>query len=292
MNARRIAIVALLLLIASPVAAQDSGGVLLEPLPDTVVHPLSNTVVHALPTLERVPSRANVSRATRARLLSQLRARRALNLQRFAAYHRAGVFPDNHVQPGMLNVFIDDEGHICAAANLIALDGLRNVVEDQAQTDNYIRLADVHSGALYEWMLMSGFTQEEIAEIQEPYAYIPDEPFGDPEPIEPTQPTILALEQQERERLQRRLLEVEGMLRRNARASLQTAVDRLIEYRIANGIALDAPVSASSIAMNTVEPAPAWQRVSDTVVRTAGFVGNVLPSAIVWRPGMPRPEGT
>jgi hypothetical protein len=51
-------------------------------------------------------------------------------------------------------------------------------------------------------------------------------------------------------------------------------------------------VSASSIAMNTVEPAPAWQRVSDTVVRTAGFVGNVLPSAIVWRPGMPRPEGT
>jgi hypothetical protein len=283
MNASRIAIPALLLLIASPVAAQDSGSVLFEPLPDTIRHPLSDTpIVHALPIVQQLPLRANVSRATRASLLRQLRARRAVNLQRFSTYHRAGVFPDNHVQPGMLNVFIDDEGHICAAANLVALDGMRSVVDDQARTDNYIRLVDVHSGALYEWMLLSGFTQEEIGQIQEPYAFIPDEP--EPEP------TILALEDQERERLQARLAEVEAMLRRNARASLQTAVDRLIEYRLANGIPLDTAVSPATIAINTIEPAPAWQAVSDTIVRT-GFTGTVLPSAIVWRPGMAIPEG-
>jgi hypothetical protein len=285
MNPTRVLFVLLLLSIASPVAAQDAGSVLVDPLPGTV---------SSVQNGDRVPAMPVVSRATRARLMRELRARRELNLRRFGAYHRAGVFPDNHVQPGMLNVFIDDEGHICAAANLVALDGLRGLVEDQSRTDNYVRLVDVHDGALYEWMLMSGFTQEEIGQIQEPYAFIPDEPYVEP------------LEEQEKERLQQQLLAVEQMLRRDERASLAIALDRLIAHRFANGLPIDAAVSPASIAMrpSTVPPvagvivdhlpsAVVWRPgMANGVSAAPAYVAERLPSAVVWRPGMALPDAT
>lgn len=155
---------------------------------------------------------------------AELRARRQLNTNRFRAYAAAGQFPDNHQQQGMLNVFIDDEGKICAAANLMAQDGLLSVVQAAAARNNFLRLADVHSGALYEWMLTSGFTQEEIATIQEPYAYMePDLP----------EPDLMLAEQLERERLQRRFSEIDAQLTRDADRSLAAAAQRLIEFRLA-----------------------------------------------------------
>jgi hypothetical protein len=166
-------------------------------------------------SVDAVESRPVNRRALR----RDLARRRALMIRRLAAYSRAGVFPDNHVQPGMLNVFIDDEGHICAAANLIARDGHRDLVEQQARENNFIRLADVHSGAIHDWMLRSGLTQEEIALIQEPYMYIP----GDEPVIEQR-----IDEEEEKRRLQAHFTSVLRELRRDTRRSLDIAVDRLI----------------------------------------------------------------
>ncbi|HUH03653.1 MAG TPA: hypothetical protein VML75_16775 [Kofleriaceae bacterium] len=101
-------------------------------------------------------------------LRTNLAARRALNLQRLHTYATAGVFPKNRHSDGPLNVFIDEDGHICAAANLIDLDGHGDLVRATAASNNFLVLRDVTSGPLMDWMLTSGFTQEEIALIQEP----------------------------------------------------------------------------------------------------------------------------
>src|SRR5204862_209022 len=65
---------------------------------------------------------AVATRSTRAAVRRQLAARRRVMIERLHAYARAGAFPINDIQPGMLNIMVDDDGHICAAANLIALD--------------------------------------------------------------------------------------------------------------------------------------------------------------------------
>ena len=39
------------------------------------------------------------------------------------AYRKAGVYPHNFVRSGPLNVWMDSEGHLCAAATMIDKDG-------------------------------------------------------------------------------------------------------------------------------------------------------------------------
>jgi hypothetical protein len=155
---------------------------------------------------------APVSQQTRlpepAAVRAQLAARRTVHLGRLLAYADAGVFPANDVRPGPLNVFIDRAGHLCAAANLMALDGQRALVVAAASDDNFVVLGNVKSGALYDWMLASGFTQEEIAMIQEPYMFEPDP-------------------QAEQQRLQGVLRGVHAVLQANTDKSLDLAVARL-----------------------------------------------------------------
>ena len=43
------------------------------------------------------------------------------------------------------------------------------LVDKVAEQNNFIRLADVSQGPLMDWILTSGFTQDEIVAIQEPF---------------------------------------------------------------------------------------------------------------------------
>lgn len=80
-------------------------------------------------------------------------------------YRVAGVFPkDAAGHP--LSVFVDANGVRCPMAELVFRSGRADLVEAVHQENNTVRLADVHSGALFDWMLASGLTQEEIAMVQ------------------------------------------------------------------------------------------------------------------------------
>ncbi len=160
---------------------------------------------------------AQTTAAERARVRADLASARRRHLGMLVRYAQAMEFPLNTVQPGMLNVFVDAQGHICAAANLIARDGERDLVDETARTTNFVRLVEVQDGPLLAWMLRSGFTQEEIGQIQEPYAF-----------VEPEEPTFQRELEDEKRRVRGVLLGVARRLQRQSEASLEVATDRLV----------------------------------------------------------------
>lgn len=175
--------------------------------------------------IQLAPDRAPVlSTAMRARLKKVLALRRAKNIAAFRSYANRGVYPHNFVREGALNVWIDEEGHLCAAATMIFKSGARSLVRQIGRDDNYIRLADVTSGPVLDWILTSGLTQTEVATIQEPFMLVP-EPEPQPQPvIVRTEPSPRKLEDQ---RLAARYREVLGLLAAWKQDSLDAAVDRL-----------------------------------------------------------------
>ena len=64
-----------------------------------------------------------ISDAARRRLRTVLAKRRAKNVRSFAAYVARGSYPHNFATPDRLNVWIDEEGHMCAAATMIFRSG-------------------------------------------------------------------------------------------------------------------------------------------------------------------------
>jgi hypothetical protein len=164
---------------------------------------------HPVPSLDRSSLRHKLATA------------RAHNLVRLEAYARAGAFPKNQVQPGTLNVFRDNEGHLCAVANLINLDGHTSLINATATDDNFIVLASVTEGPLLDWILTSGFTQEEIGMIQVPYMG----EFQGPEPVIDEQ-QLAVIRAQEVERVRTALLEVHRALTENSQQSLDIAAQR------------------------------------------------------------------
>ena len=107
---------------------------------------------------------------TEAALRKVLAARRAVNLERFHKYRLKRVYPHNTYEPGMKNVWTDDDGHLCAVATLMKEGGMEEVVQHVALEQNFVRIAEVESGPLIDWVLESGLTQEEIVMIQQPSA--------------------------------------------------------------------------------------------------------------------------
>ena len=101
-----------------------------------------------------------------------LAARRATNIARLRAYADAGVFPRNVQQPGMLSLFLDEEGRPCAMAHLIQASGHDDLVRRTAEQDNHVQLGAVADGPLLAWILTSGLTQEEAALVQEPDMFL------------------------------------------------------------------------------------------------------------------------
>ncbi|MCC6998601.1 MAG: hypothetical protein IT370_28580 [Deltaproteobacteria bacterium] len=144
---------------------------------------------------------------------NQLATQRKIQIARLRAYAEARHFPRNTYRWGKVNVLIDEDGTICAAANLMAKAGQMSLVRKTAKQNNFLRFADVRSGALMTWMLKSGLTQEEIAVIQEPYVLDQGEPGFD---------------EREDERLYTHFMTTIEQLEKNTAASLDIAVARLL----------------------------------------------------------------
>jgi len=159
----------------------------------------------------------------RAAIRAQLAAARAANLAAFRAYVKAGTFPSNTYKPGELNVWRDRDGHLCAAATIIAKSGATDLVAQTARQNNFIRLADVNDGPLMTWILHSGFTQEELVAIQKPFSPVTVRPSV-------TQPVAVdpSLRAAETARLLAKYAEVDKQLVANEQHSLDVATDRWI----------------------------------------------------------------
>ncbi len=169
--------------------------------------------IQLAPDTIQLPQRFMDRAAIRRKLVEQ----RAANLDRFRAYQKAGVFPVNTVGPGMRNVWVDIDGHICAAATIIKMSGLDELVTRTGEQNNGIRLADVKQGPLMDWMLSSGFTQQEVAAIQAPFAY--------PGPVMTEKQRAI-----ETARLTRIYKQVTAKLVKNQKASIDLVMARLMKH--------------------------------------------------------------
>jgi len=163
---------------------------------------------------------------TDAELRAALVARRAHHLDVLRAYREAGVFPINTTVPGDGHFLIDEHGTFCAVANLIAKDGHQDLILVASRTDNALLFGDVKSGPIHDWILTSGFTQEEIARIQVPAPYVGEQPVVQPDdPVQPApQPEPSPIELANA-KVSAYLLAMETELRTNA--GIDTALARL-----------------------------------------------------------------
>jgi hypothetical protein len=101
-------------------------------------------------------------------LRQTLATHRAAQIERLHAYGVAGEFPHNFTTAPSLHMFRDGGGRLCAVANLVHQDGRDDLVEATVRTRNDLAIADVHDGAMMDWVLASGLTQEELVAIQLP----------------------------------------------------------------------------------------------------------------------------
>lgn len=164
---------------------------------------------------------AHIESSQRARLKKVLAKRRAKNLSAFQAYVSRQQYPHNAETPGELNIWIDTAGRRCAAAQMIWASGAKQLVAEQAELDNYIRLANVTEGALNDWILTSGLTHDEVVLIQRPFVGRPQQ--GElAKPVDSWQVTDRAMFTKYRGIL--------AELRRTNDASLDAAVDALMEH--------------------------------------------------------------
>ncbi len=159
---------------------------------------------------------------------AKLAANRQANLGRFRSYQIAGVFPSNTYTKTKLNVWLDEQGHFCAAATIIRNSGRVDLANTVAAQNNFIRLGDVTQGPVMDWILTSGLTQVEIAAIQEPF-----EGVGGGWRREPMEQPVVAIDPALRTREDARLMakykQVEAQILKNASASLDAATDRLMK---------------------------------------------------------------
>lgn len=102
----------------------------------------------------------------------QLRLR-SLNAQRLIRYTAAARFPKNHVKPGRVPVFRDEEGTLCAVGALLWASGEHTIVEHIVATRNTAtvnQLAD--EPGLAQWLDAQGLTLAEAARIQPSYEFM------------------------------------------------------------------------------------------------------------------------
>jgi hypothetical protein len=100
---------------------------------------------------------------------------RSVQLQRLAKYAAAGRFPQNIDFPGRLvPCFVDHQDTACAVGHLMRLDGETALVDQIVRSNNHVRIEDVTSGPLIDWIQNSDLTHAECALIQPAYATIED----------------------------------------------------------------------------------------------------------------------
>lgn len=165
--------------------------------------------------------RAAVATEERARVRQQLVERREANIASFEAYVDARSYPSNTMSRGSLNVWRDRDGHLCAAATIIDRSGAHELVKHVGDTDNNLRLATVTDGAIEDWILESGLTQEELVRIQLPFQPVVERPG---QPVDPD------LRQAETARLSASYVKIEKELADEQQAALDLATDRLMQH--------------------------------------------------------------
>jgi hypothetical protein len=151
----------------------------------------------------------------RATVREKLAARRKATFDHFLAYRDDMVYPVNALPGGgFRHVWVDEAGNLCAAATLISKDWGRDKAIAIGADNVEIKLADVSSGAVLDWMLTSGLTRAELVAIQLPG----------------WQPGPGELERnQEVARMHGIYLDVERQIRSLWDANLELAVDELMK---------------------------------------------------------------
>lgn len=187
-----------------------TGGTFASPPPEQVAVVSDRMEAPAPMPVRALPDRASVRKA--------LEARRTKNLASFRAYRKGGVYPHNKWRMGPLNVWIDEDGHLCAAATMISKDGKDELVKKTGETNNNIRLQNVLEGELLDWIMTSGFTIEEIDRIQAPMIY-PDDSMMK------TEDALRA----EDARLSKLYAATDAFLVKQSKRGLDTATDRLMK---------------------------------------------------------------
>ncbi|HUS33098.1 MAG TPA: hypothetical protein VMZ53_31570 [Kofleriaceae bacterium] len=124
-------------------------------------------IVGSVTVVRAAPDPAPIDRTELRRALAE---ERQVNLARFHDYRKKRVYPHNTYEPGMLNVWKDNDDHLCAVATLVHLDGHDDIVDTVATQENFVKTAELTDGPLIDWMLTSGLTHEEIVMIQQPSA--------------------------------------------------------------------------------------------------------------------------
>jgi hypothetical protein len=188
------------------------------PGPSTSVQPTRRDIID----IDYVVSRETVRAA--------LEQARAESLHAFTLYMNGEVFPSNTFGTKKLNVWRDDGGHYCAAATIIRTSGRLAISEDVANTNNNLKLVDVKDGALMDWILTSGLTQQEIARIQEPFMFVGA--GGKTVTVNSmTEPGVDPVKRYwETQRLLKVYKATYASLVKNEKASLDIAVDRLMAH--------------------------------------------------------------
>ena len=167
------------------------------------------------PAPRSVPQHTQLDRAA---VRAKLAARRKVVFARFLAYREGRVYPINNLPvDGPRHLWFDDWGNLCAAATLISADWGRDATMRIGATDRQIQIASIHTGAVNDWILTSGLTQQELVAIQLP---------GDPitMPIQPEQ------REQEIARMFRTYVDVERQIRSMWESNLDAATDALMRH--------------------------------------------------------------
>jgi hypothetical protein len=173
--------------------------------------------------------------ADRVAVKQLLEARREANLALFHAYAQTKIYPSNTFSNKLQNVWKDADNHPCAVANLVIKSGQQGLFDQVAATDNFIRVADVKDGQFADWILTSGFTQEELALIQRPMMPVAKRPH----PAKPVKPAAMQQFAQVPEidakkkaddtaRLAKLYAAIEVKLTANSKSSIDRAVNRLM----------------------------------------------------------------
>lgn len=165
---------------------------------------------------------------TKAAVRAALEQARKDSLAAFQTYLSSQVYPSNTYKKGALNVWRDDAGHYCAAATIIRISGRIAISEKVPNTNNNLRLINVKDGALMDWILTSGLTQQEIDRIQMPFIDVqPDGPRKMP-------PYVVGIDAQKKTAETARLLKAYrttyAALLKSNKASLDLAVNRLMAH--------------------------------------------------------------
>jgi hypothetical protein len=134
--------------------------------------------------------------------------------------------------------FRDADGRLCAVANLVHQDGRDDLVDAVVRTNNALVVSDVHDGALHDWILASGLTQEELSRIQRPAPMIRPTaiaPLPLPAPKPAAAVAALPTEAEMRAQIQGKLAAIEAQLVADTDASLDVAVERRLATTNYNG---------------------------------------------------------